>query len=313
MLLTGRMESSILLTGGAGSIGTVLKKALERRGIQVTILDPRATGEERGDVRDKETARRAIRGCSGIVHLAAVSRVAWAERAPKQCHSTNVGGTRAILAAASEAVRPPWVLFTSSREVYGEPDEVPVVESAPIRPINSYGRSKAEGEALVVEAGQRGLRTAIVRLSNVYGSPLDHPDRVIPRLVRAALRGETICVAGAARVFDFTHVEDVVRGLCSLAERLETGKTTPPIQLVTGTGVSLGDLARKVLDATGSKSRIRERSRRDFEVSCFVGDARRAREILGWEAEIALPSGLERLILSFRTERVSSPVEVVAS
>ncbi len=313
MLLTGPMESSILLTGGAGSIGTVLKKTLERRGIHVTVLDPRATGDEKGDVRDEHTVRRVIRGRSGIVHLAAVSRVAWAERAPEECHSTNVGGTRTLLAAALETERPPWVLFTSSREVHGEPDALPVTESAPIRPINTYGRSKAEGEALVVEAAARGLRTAVARLSNVYGSPQDHADRVIPRFVRDALRGGSIRVAGAARVFDFTHVEDVVRGLCSLAEQLEAGETLPPTQLVTGTGVSLGALARMIVEATGAKSLVRERSSLDFEVSRFVGDPRRAREILGWEAQIPLPVGLERLIRSSRAEPGSPVVEEVAS
>ncbi len=264
-------------------------------------------------MRDEEALRRAMRGCSGIVHLAAVSRVALAERDPAECQSTNVDGTRAVLAAAGEAAERPWVLLASSREVYGEPDELPVAETSPIRPLNAYGRSKAEAEALVAEAAGRGLRAAVVRLSNVYGSAQDHTDRVVPAFARAALRQGTIHVGGGHRVFDFTHVDDVVRGLRAIMERLDAGATLPPIQLVSGAGVSLGDLGRLAFEIAGSRAAIRERAAQDFEVSRFVGDPGRAREILGWEAKIPLRAGLERLIRHWRAEPGEQAAEVSAS
>src|SRR5262245_10491647 len=97
------MGQRILITGGAGSIGTALRAALERQGNEVAVLDLRASGEERADVRDAAAVARALRGCAGVVHLAAVSRVAWAERDPDACQATNVGGTRAALGAALQA------------------------------------------------------------------------------------------------------------------------------------------------------------------------------------------------------------------
>lgn len=313
MLGTGGMGTSILITGGAGSIGTVLRSGLEREGVHVVVIDRRSPGEEKGDVRDEGALRRALRGCSGIVHLAAVSRVAQAERDPAECQSTNVDGTRAVLAAAGEAAERPWVLLASSREVYGEPDELPVAETTPLRPRNAYGRSKAEAEALVAETAGRGLRAAVVRLSNVYGSAQDHADRVVPAFTRAALRQGAIHVCGADRVFDFTHVDDVVRGLRAIMERLDDGEVLPPIQLVSGAGVSLGDLGRLAFEIAGSKAAIRERAAQGFEVSRFVGDPRRARDLLGWEAKIPLRAGLERLVRQWRTEPGDQAAEVSAS
>lgn len=294
------MKMRILITGGAGSIGTALRRGLERKGTEVVVLDSEGSGEGRGDVRDDPSVRRALRGCSGVIHLAAVSRVAWAEDDSGRCHSINVGGTRTVLGAACEAAHRPWVLFASSREVYGEPDRIPVSESTPIHPINAYGRSKADGESLVADAVHGGLRASVVRLSNVYGGVQDHADRVVPSFVRAAVRKAPLDVAGTQRVFDFTHVDDVVRGLCSVVELLEAGEAPPPIHLVTGAAVSLGDLARMVVEAAGSESVIRERPTPSFDVSRFVGDPRRARAILGWEAQIAVRDGLERLVRHWR-------------
>lgn len=292
----------ILITGGAGSIGTALGRALELRGVEVAILDLRASGESKGDIRDASSIRHALRQCTGIIHLAAVSRVAWGEQDPRTCESINVDGTRQVCAAACEFGQPPWLLFASSREVYGEPAEIPVVENAPLRPINVYGRSKVDGEMLVAGARNRGLRAAIVRLSNVYGGAQDHTDRAVPTFSRAALRGAAIDVAGTHRAFDFTHIEDVVRGICSLVELLDAGETPPPIQLATGAATSLGELARIAVEAAGSRSVIREHPAGSFEVSRFVGDPRRARAILGWEAQIAVRDGMTRLIREQRTD-----------
>lgn len=307
------MGIHILITGGAGTIGTALGWALERRGFRVTALDLRASGEGRGDVCDAAAVRRAMGDCSGVVHLAAVSRVAWGERDPRACQSTNVGGTRTVLSVAREVEHRPWVLFASSREVYGEPDAIPVTEDMQIRPVNAYGRSKAEAEALVGEAVGGGLQAAVVRLSNVYGGPHDHADRVVPSFVRAALRGAPLDVAGTHRAFDFTHIDDVVRGLCAVIDLLQVNPSPPPVHLVTGAAVTLGELARAAVEMAGSGSVIQERPAPGFDVSRFVGDPRRARAVLGWEARISLRDGLERLIQKGRAEQGDRAAEVSAS
>ena len=183
------MDHRILITGSEGLIGSALRASLEARGTQVVGLDLLGTAREEGDVRSLRRVRDAIAGCLGVVHLAAVSRVVWGERAPGDCWNTNVGGVRNVLEAAHERTPRPWLLFASSREVYGQPRRLPAREDVPLHPVNVYGRSKVEGERLVVGANARGLRAATVRLSNVYGSTRDHADRVIPAFVRAAISG----------------------------------------------------------------------------------------------------------------------------
>jgi nucleoside-diphosphate-sugar epimerase len=113
----------------------------------------------------------------GIVHLAAVARVKHAEADSARCWAVNVVGTENVIAASLAMRRRPWVVVASSREVYGQPGRTPVVESDPIAPINVYGRSKAACEQAALAGRSDGLRVAVLRLANVYGSIHDHPDR----------------------------------------------------------------------------------------------------------------------------------------
>jgi len=167
------MSTPILVTGSEGFVGRALCRALAASDRSVRGLDLRAEDPlARGDIRDDRRVHEAVSGCVGIVALAAVSRVAWGERAPDRCWATNVDALAALLAAAAGSPRRPWIVFASSREVYGQPEALPASEDTPRRPVNIYGRSKAEGERLVADSG---LNHAIVRLSNVYGSPVTAP------------------------------------------------------------------------------------------------------------------------------------------
>src|SRR5688572_25633991 len=108
------MDRTVLITGASGLVGAALRVCLQDRGIAVRTLDLRGAEEDgRGDVRDAAAVRRAMAGCRGVVHLAGVSRVAWGERDPARCWSTNVDGTRAVLAAARASSEAPWVIFAS--------------------------------------------------------------------------------------------------------------------------------------------------------------------------------------------------------
>ena len=109
----------------------------------------------------------------------------------------QVVGTENVITAALAAPRRPWLLTASSREVYGEPAHIPVVENDTIAPVNVYGRSKMACEEVMLAGRQEGLRGAILRLANVYGSIHDHPDRVIPAFCRAAALGAPMRVEGA--------------------------------------------------------------------------------------------------------------------
>ena len=302
-----RAFAPILITGSEGLVGSALRAALEARGTEVAGLDLRGAGDEEGDVRDAERVRHAVAGCCGIVHLAAISRVVWGERDPGACREVNVGGLRNVLAAAAkvrgEPSGRPWVVFASSREVYGQPDHLPATENTPLRPINVYGRSKVEGERLVEAARTQGLRAAIVRLSNVYGSTRDHADRVVPAFARGAVLGSVLRVEGADHMFDFTHLDDATRGIVSIIDLLADGKTPPPpVHLLTGRPISLGQLAALAADLAGTEATIVQAPPRSFDVSRFHGNPARARKLLGWAPHVELQPGLARLIHDFRLE-----------
>lgn len=303
------MDPAILVTGSAGLVGTALAAHLQRRGLRIRTLDLRdPTHANRGDVRDPETVRRVISGCSGIVHLAAVSRVIWGEQDPATCRTTNIDGTRLVLDAALGSPARPWVIFASSREVYGQPPRLPVTEDAALAPINVYGHTKVAGERLVSEARSLGLRAAVVRLSNVYGSPADHRDRVVPAFVRAAVRGTQLRVEGPEHTFDFTHVDDTVRGIALLAELLEPGESPPPpIHFLTGQPTTLGELATLAVELAGTRAPIVTAPPRDFDVARFFGDPARARELLGWSPQVSLREGLARFITAVRAEEGVQP------
>ncbi len=302
------MKPSILITGHRGLVGTALTLCLSDRGYLVRGLDLRAQLRDgHGDVRDADAVQRAMHGTTGVVHLAAVSRVVWGERDPAACWSTNVDGTRTVLSAACASTCAPWVIYASSREVYGQPRRLPADEDCPLEPVNIYGRSKVAGERLTLEARKRGLRTAIVRLSNVYGSADDYPDRVVPAFIRGASAGGELRVEGAEHLFDFTHVEDVARGVADLAGLLAgTDSPVPPMHLVTGRPMSLGELATCAIELSGTLARAIDAPARSFDVARFCGDPARAHALLGWSPRIPLRDGLALLLEAVRAEQAGA-------
>ncbi|MCB9678314.1 MAG: NAD-dependent epimerase/dehydratase family protein [Alphaproteobacteria bacterium] len=290
--MLGRLR--ILVTGSEGLVGTALGAALRARGHEVVPLDVR--GADPVDVRDADAVEARARGCHGVVHLAAVSRVVWAERDPAVCESTNVGGTVNVLERSGDA----WVLFASSREVYGQPTVSPTPESAPLAPLNVYGRAKVAGEQRVLGAREAGRRTAVVRLSNVYGAAPDHADRVVPAFARAAATGGELRVDGLAHAFDFVWLDDAVDGLLRIIGQLAEGAVLPPLHLVTGQSTTLGALAELAVRCAGTGATVRTAAPRAFDVERFCGDPRLAAEVLGWRATTGIEAGMERMVRAFR-------------
>jgi UDP-glucose 4-epimerase len=307
------MNQRILVSGSSGLVGGALAPKLAARGIEVIPLDLRATGAGHGDVREPDRLRRALVGVDGVVHLAAVSRVIHGERDPELCISTNVTALLNLLRLAYSSPARPWVIFASSREVYGEPERLPVTEDCPARPVNVYGRSKVEGERLVEAARREGLRACTIRLSNVYGSTSDHADRVVPAFARAAAFGQELRVDGADHTFDFTHVDDVTRGIVSLTDLLASGAAPPPpIHFVSGVPTSLGQLASLTIRLAGTQATVRLAPPRSFDVGHFVGSPARAESTLGWRPERPLEDGLGHLIRAFQAHHgvATGPVSI---
>lgn len=298
----------ILITGSEGLVGYALCRALEARGEAVAEFDLRAARPQgRGDVRNRDEVAAVAVGCRGIVHLAAVSRVILGERDPALCEATNIGGTGNVLSVAARSSPRPFVIFASSREVYGAAASLPAREDSPLRPVNIYGRTKVEGERLVNAARAGGVRAVTIRLSNVYGSARDHTTRVVPAFARAAVLGEPLRVEGSTHTFDFTHVDDTVRGILALIDVLDAGaEAPPPIHFLTGRATTLGALADKCIELAASPSPRLEAPARAFDVSHFYGDPARARALLDWSPLVTLHDGVARLISAFRSELFAS-------
>lgn len=297
------MTKTVLVTGSCGLVGRRLCSSLRNDGFSVKELDLLGHGSSHGDVTRLADIEAAIQDCAGVVHLAAVSRVVWGQRDPDLCWRTNVTGLQNLVYSALAQRAKPWVLFSSSREVYGQAPSLPVAETSSLNPLNVYARSKAEGERLVLDARNLGLHTAIVRLSNVYGCTKDHADRVIPAFARAAVEGSPLRVEGSNHTFDFTHVNDVVRGIGALIGLLESGaQSLPTVHLVSGHPTSLGELAAICCQLAKSDAALTETAPRSYDVARFYGDPSKAQKLLGWVSEISLEAGLMRLVEDFSRE-----------
>lgn len=286
---------AILVTGSRGLIGGQLVPLLKKY-FSVIGFD---IADGTGDVRDTHALCEAMANVDGVIHLAAVSRVVWGQQDPAQCWAVNAEASQTLLRIAGELPQRPWVLAASSREVYGDPSRFPVTESAPLAPINVYGRSKLALEEAVTAAKERGQIAAVVRFANVYGRTQDHHDRALPAFCAAAAKGYPLRVDGSDTQFDFTHVEDAARGAFAMAKSLQDGIDLPPIHLLTGRGASLMEAAQFAVAAAGTDSQIRLAPPRDYDVSHFVGDPTRAEKLLGWKARICLEDGIADLVHRF--------------
>jgi len=292
---------TLLLTGSEGLIGKKLKPLLLDAGYQIKSLDtalPKGHPEQ-GDITEYKTLKNHLPDVSGVIHLAAVSRVVWGQNDPKNCLLTNTLGTQHLLDLCLNHPNKPWCLYASSREVYGEQSNLPVKEDARLQPLNVYARSKMMAEQAVEVYRQAGLKTAILRFSNVYGSTEDHADRVVPAFCRAATSAGNLYLEGKDNIFDFTHVDDVALGILSAVKLLSTGKSLPTMHFVSGQPTSLAELANIICRLSNKQSELIDRAPRNFDVARFYGDPTLAKKILNWHTRIKLETGLEKLIGEF--------------
>jgi UDP-glucose 4-epimerase len=294
----------ILITGGAGFIGSHLVRRLVADQLaSITVLDNFRCGRRediagclgavrlvRADVRDLPALREALRGVDLVFHLAAQSSVMRAAADASYPFEANVLGTFNVLqAAADNGVRR--VVFASSREVYGEPDRLPVPETATLRPRNAYAASKVSGEAWCGAFCTTALETVILRLANVYG-PGDR-DRVIPLFVENALAGGPLVLHGGRQILDFVWIDAVVDALVQAGFGPFIAE---PLNIASGQGVPISELSARVLEAAHSTSTVRLAPARAVEVTRFVADVTRAQHVLGRESPPDPLFGLDRLV-----------------
>ena len=298
----------VLVTGSSGLIGSAVCQFLAAKGHDPVTMDVRPSpikdfSPRFHDVTNLEELRKAVKNIDGIIHLAAVSRVIDAQRNPALCHTVNVEGTKRILTALSELQDPPWFVYGSSREVYGEPKSIPVAETHPLKPINIYGDSKVEAEKLLTETYMRHNAAAIIfRYSSVYGSVYDYQTRVIPAFIQGALIGEPLRVDCPEHVFDFTYVSDAAEATIMGVEALKEGKITgiETLNVSPGRGTSLKELVILVGEVTGKETITFRGEKRSYDVGRYVGDVHKLAAVLGYSCKTDLKEGLTRLCSEYK-------------
>lgn len=288
----------IAVTGTGGLIGRSLATLLAAQGHSVVEIDISAVTPI--DITDPVALSGALADCDGVLHLAAISRVAEAQKHPFTTWAVNVDGTRNVLSAVLASRLNPWLIHASSREVYGSQPAEPIGEDTPITPLNVYGRSKAACESLAQCAIDAGANISILRFANVYGDIDDHSSRVIPAFTKAAELGSTLRVDDAGTCMDFTHVIDVCDGIVRVVDILSNGeKGIPPIHFATGEGTRLGTLAQLAVNASNGRCIVNEVERRASCVGCFIGNPQRAKQLLDWGHKTALISGSSAMVKGF--------------
>ncbi len=294
----------VFITGSAGFLGSRLTEMLVTQGVVVRGYDIAIDVQD--DVRNSERLARAIVEFApdGVVHLAAMSRVEDGFLRPKECVEVNVGGITNVLEtlrALPAAVRP-WFVFSSSREVFGEAKKLPVTEKSPRIPMNIYGVTKFSGELLAEHyAHNYGLKTRVLRFSNAYTSVRDRLNRVVPKFILQALKGQPITVHGGNQIFDFVYLDDTVSGIIAcLREVHGSAVSYNDFNLVTGKKTSIKNLVKHILALTGSVSPVTFHPARQYDVAHFWGSPAKAKKILSWKPHYSIVQGLTKAIAELR-------------
>ena len=297
----------VLVTGGAGFIGSRLAGALETHN-EVRILDDFSTGSRedvpagvevvQGDVRDRVAVASAMEGVDLVYHQAGLVSVSDSMETPVVSNDINVAGTVRVLDAARRADAR--VVLASSAAIYGDADEQPIPEDAPKAPTSPYGADKLAADNYgQVFAEAYDLPVVSLRYFNVYGTG-QNPEYggVIDAFLRRAFEGRPLVVHGdGEQTRDFVHVEDVVRANLAAGVTPHTGTA---YNVGSGDSVSIRRLAELVRELTGTDAPIEHGSPRPGDIRHSEADLRRARERLGYEPRTGLREGLSGMIADRR-------------
>jgi UDP-glucose 4-epimerase len=304
-----------LLTGGCGFIGSHLAASLVARGDRVRVLDDLSTGHRAnlapgaelvvGDVADPAAVRAAMAGVDGCFHLAAIASVERGVQDWLGTHRVNLSGSIAVLDAARAAGGVP-VVYASSAAVYGEQAILPIAETAATRPLSAYGADKLGSEQHALVAGQvHGVPTMGLRFFNVYGprqDPKSPYSGVISIFCDRLAAGQAVGIYGdGGQTRDFIAVADVVAGL--LAAMRAADISAPVANLCTGQATSVRELARVIAELCGAADAPVFHPPRAGEIRHSLGDATRARALLGLGAPIGLREGLAEVVAWLRAGR----------
>ncbi|MDO8577328.1 MAG: NAD-dependent epimerase/dehydratase family protein [Candidatus Wildermuthbacteria bacterium] len=310
------MAQKILITGGGGFIGTALARNLAAKGFEIRLFDIDYTSRDllckkqgncpaveqvRGSVLDATSVGNAAKGCDYVIHLAALLGVRRTEMKRIECLNTNILGTVNVLEAClKEGVKK--ILFSSSSEVYGEIDGMPVREDSRKQPISVYGVTKLAGEEyLKAYSARYGLKYAIVRFFNVYG-PGQVAEFVVPRFIKRVSEDKAPVIYGdGSQIRSFCFVEDAAEGAAKALldpmgdnQAFNIGNDTEPI--------SMKDLAQRVVSLAGKKlepeyvSMTESDRETEREIKRRIPCIDKARDLLKYVPQISLAQGIKMVI-----------------
>ena len=303
----------IAVTGGAGYIGSTLIKNLLNNHDSIISIDNEMIGDYDylrgkvegnikmivGDIRDLDLLTSAWKDCDSIAHLAALPGLALCNEKPEEAVSINVFGTYQVLEAARK-LDINRVIFCSSASVYGVPQNMPVTEDHPLRPLNLYGVTKLAGEKIMnTYWDNHGIETVNLRFGNIYGVGLyTRWDTVIPKFVRQALSGEKLTIygdGGASR--DFVHVEDITNAMILSMKELEIGGETFNVG---GETLTINNIAQIVTEETYKMTNVDSKSihtqPRLGETREFSYDLTKIKTTLGFANHWTVRDGVKQLI-----------------
>lgn len=308
------MSRQVLVTGGAGFIGSHVVEAVLHAGDRVRVVDDLSSGSLDnltdcvddvevlvGDVRDADLVARALRGSDAVVHLAAVVSVDRSFKEPELVHEVNVSGSLTTLLAARRSGVGRFV-FASSASVYGDAEDVPVAEESPLRPLSPYavGKAAVEGYGRALATAQ-GPSVAALRFFNVYGprqDPASDYAGVIARFLDCAAQGQPYTVYGdGGQTRDFVYVGDVAQAAV-LALNADAPPPFAALNIAGGRELSILDLAKAVHDAVGGPRdeappfRMRTAPARSGDIRRSCALTERAQTMLGFTPHVALADGL---------------------
>ncbi|MFQ5616725.1 MAG: NAD-dependent epimerase/dehydratase family protein [Anaerolineales bacterium] len=294
---------NFLVTGAAGFLGAALAQRLVREEHQVRGLDDLSSGKPqsvsgmlftRGDVNDRPKLWTLLQDVDCVYHLAARVLVAESTAYPREYNATNVGGTVSLMEAMRDVgVRR--VVFISSGAVYGNQEQQPLREDFPPSPRSPYAVSKLAAEYYVHTIGALwGIETVCLRVFNAYGPgqhlPPSHPP-VIPNMLRQAVGNGTLVVHGdGSQTRDFVFVDDVVWAMVAAAIAPSVNRSI--INVGSGTETSIRDLAKRVINVTGSNAEIVHTPHTDSGVARMCADLTLAAKKLSYQPRISLREGL---------------------
>jgi UDP-glucose 4-epimerase len=308
VLLPPAGAMKLLVTGGAGYIGSIVASQLLAEGHDVVVLDSLERGHRAAvpsgarlvvaDMLDRDSLQRTVaEGFDGVLHFAALALVGESVSHPERYYRTNVVGTLNLLEAMRQ-VRIDRLVFSSTCAVYGQPDEVPISETAPPRPANAYGASKLAVDTMIGDfCLAYGLGAISLRYFNVAGASdgigedHDPETHLIPNILRTALGlsphvdvyGTDYPTPDGTAIRDYIHVEDLSAAHLKALEATRAGEHQI-FNLGNGNGFSV----REVIDAarlvTGAQIPTREAPRRSGDPPMLVAASGRIRSELGWQA-----------------------------